>query len=271
MNLLHDLNGAALIVPSVAALLLLTLEPFLLAKRMHLFLERAHQVSYFHLFKIYFRAQFLSHFSASAIGDLFRLKKLGDYGSPPPSLPDRIQYLALERATESASLPLIALCLVGPATVLPLLPKVSPWALAGIGIALLGLYFLTRKKAGSTPRFRLSSIPISTLVWVSLLSASGWALDLIALRFLTWNEAISWGPLMLSLLAVSFASLPPLPWGRWGLFEGLLAGTLSRFGIPFERALALSILFHVLTVLPIAGVVLGLWIRRRILAKGRAE
>lgn len=269
MNLLHDLNGAALILPSVAALFILTLEPLLLAKRMHLFLAPGHKVSYFPLFKIYFRAQFISHFSASAIGDLFRLKKLGDYGTPPPSLSDRIQFLALERATESASLPLISLCLVGPATVLPLLPKVSPNLLIAIGMVLLGLFFFARSKSGSTPRFRLASIPLRTLVWVSLLSASGWALDLLALRFLTWHEAISWGPLMLSLLAVSFASLPPLPWGRWGLFEGLLAGTLSRFGVPFERALALSILFHVLTVLPIASVVLGLWIRRRILARGR--
>ncbi|NDG85710.1 MAG: hypothetical protein EBX52_11835, partial [Proteobacteria bacterium] len=129
-----------------------------------------------------------------------------------------------------------------------------PGLLALIGVAI----FIKRKKNPGTPLF--FKMEPRNLAMVFLLSAIGWAMDLLALRVLTLQDGIPLSELMIALIGLSLSSLPPLPWGRWGLFEGILGAALHQSGVPLDRALALAAVFHTLMVTPFAGVSLYSWL-----------
>ena len=157
------------------------------------------------------------------------------------------------------ALPLVGILFADLASIKKMIPISSPWPFIGILILIgVALFFKPKKKTGVLPLTKPSPRKLAMLL---LLSAAGWVMDLFALSLLTRAEGVPLSELMIALIAVSMASLPPLPWGRWGLYEGILGAALHQSGIPIERALALAVVFHLLVVLPYAVTTFALWIR----------
>lgn len=259
--LLLDLKP--LLLPALVALAILGLEPLLLSLRLFILLPGDSGIPLRGLRTLYFKAQLISHFSISAVGDLFRLKKLGSLaGAKELPVLDRVQYLAVERISESVTLPLIGFLFTDLATIRKMIPVPSPLPLVCM-IAVIAAALLIRKKKSGAPA-ALSKTGVRSLLMVFLLSAIGWSMDLLALRALTWHEGIPLAELMIALIGLSLSSLPPLPWGRWGLFEGILGASLHQSGVPLERALALAAVFHILMVIPFAAVSLYSWFGSRL-------
>ena len=264
---LLSIDLKTLIIPGAIAFMVLFVEPLILSLRLFLLIPKDAGVSVRDLRNLYFKAQLLSHFSVSALGDLYRLKALGTIRKNQEiKVPDRIQYLAIERFSESLTLPIIGILFTDLATIKKMIPIPSSGPIAGL-ILLLILGFWLKRSKKAPPRFILSKIKSQAVILVILISALGWAMDLFALSVLTHQDGIPIPELMIALIAVSMSSLPPLPWGRWGLFEGILGATLHQSGIPFERALALATVFHILMVIPFALVTGGNWLFTRIQTK----
>jgi hypothetical protein len=264
---LLSLDLKTLIIPGIFAFGILFAEPFFLSLRLFFLIPKETGVSKRDLRNLYFKAQLLSHFSASALGDLYRLKTLGSIPRKTEiTVPDRIQYLAIERISESLTLPLVGVLFTDFSTIKKMIPISFSAPIAGVlGVLALGIWLRSGKK--TNPHFSLSKVSLKTLIMVLSLSALGWIMDLLALSALTHQDHIPLSELIIALIVVSMSSIPPLPWGRWGLFEGILGATLHQSGIPIDRALALATVFHILMVLPFCLITAFNWIRNRLKKK----
>ncbi len=254
---------SALALPAVATLALLSLEPLLLSLRLLLLIPKESGILARPLRSVFFKGQLISHFSIPALGDVYRFKALGGLSPITPlAAADRIQFIAIERFSESLTLPLIGILFSDLASVKKMIPISSPLPIAGILAVVALVLFLKGRKKSDLPS--LSSIRPDRIALLILLSGIGWILDLLALWVLVRPDGVPLSEAMIALIAVSAASLPPVPWGRWGLFEGILGAALHQSGIPLDRAIALAALFHVLMVLPYAIHVASGWIAARI-------
>jgi hypothetical protein len=257
---------SALALPAAAALGLLFLEPLLLSLRLLLLIPKESGILARSLRAVFFKGQLISHFSIPALGDVYRFKALGGLSSASPlSTADRIQFIAIERFSESLTLPLIGILFSDLASVKKMIPVSSPLPIAGI-LALVALFLILRGR-GKSGLPSLSSVRPDRIAKLVLISGIGWTLDLFALWLLVRHDGVPLSETMIALIAVSVSSIPPLPWGRWGLFEGILGAALHQSGIPLDRAIALATLFHILMVLPYAIHVASGFIARRFQGK----
>lgn len=255
-------DPGTLVIPALLSLILLSLEPLLLSLRLFILIPARHGIRFPELRNLYFKAQFLSHFSASAVGDLYRFRALGRFDRGERiGIPDRLQFLAIERLSESVALPLVGILFTDLATVRKMIPIPSPWIFLGILGVAAGILLFRKNKREKNEGFARPDP--KRVAMVLLLSSTGWVIDLLALSLLTRQEGIPLSELMVALIGVSVASIPPLPWGRWGLFEGILGAALHQSGVPLERALALAGVFHVVMVLPFAALTLYSWLKDR--------
>jgi hypothetical protein len=242
------MNFQILLIPGLMTLFILTIEPLILSLRLWLLIPKEHGITAIKLSKAFFKGQLIGHFSIPTLGDLYRFRKLGKLGNPPPSVANRIQYLALERFSESLTIPLVGLAFTTPSAVRKMIPMPPGWVLPVIAAVVMTLLIVKRKRTSTSLEFNL--VRPRDFLLACAISASGWILDLMALKALTSPYSIPTSELMLALIGVSVSSIPPLPWGRWGLFEGILGAALHQSGIPAEQAFVVATVFHVLMVVP---------------------
>jgi hypothetical protein len=257
---------SALALPALAAFGFLFLEPLLLSLRLLLLIPAESGILARSLRSVFFKGQLISHFSIPALGDVYRFKALGGISRASPLSPaDRIQFIAIERFSESLALPLVGVLFSDLASVKKMIPLSSPLPIAGV-LAIVALVLIVKGR-GKSNLPSLSSVRPFRIILLVLLSAIGWILDLLALWLLVRADGVPLSETMIALIAVSASSLPPVPWGRWGLFEGILGAALHQSGIPLDRAIALATLFHILMVLPYAIHVVSGWLATRIRGK----
>lgn len=272
-NLHEGLLGLVLVIILVTLLAI--------AKRWQLVVRLGSMdVPLFSLTEATFIGAFFNQFLPSSVGgDFFRILAVRRYGA---SLNEAVTGVLMDRLFGFISLGILCLLII-PAEGQVLIGSDLKWPflltmllLGGVfggGLLLLFVplswhaYFFIRPfssiiemtQRAWRQRSLLLSILLSSLV-ASILLISGLQVLMVAFDIpLTWGQGVVILPVVMLLTSL------PISFAGWGLREGAMVVALGVYGVPQEKALALSLVYGVLHLVSgVPGLILWLLEKRRL-------
>jgi uncharacterized membrane protein YbhN (UPF0104 family) len=178
----------------------------------------------------------------------------------------------IEKPIEALSLAVFALSLAGPRVAAPLghtLLAALGGALVLVSLFVVGLRWSRTRALLAPIRGRVGAAALASAIAWSLVSD---AVDaaMIVCAASSLGVALSPGEAAIVLVAANVAYAVPATPGQIGVLEMAVTWALARLGVPFDTAVPIAIVYHVLHVVPttLAGAALGLATVWRARARG---